>query len=927
MRRDGAASQLAQLLGVTSEKDGQLGLKKSFVLSLVAVTIAALTSFSAVGIQFASEFMADMRHGICVKKEAGDTRTSWHIALDGGFRPYDRTRCCGGSPLVDRTLEQCRAVSIIQQTSNKRFAWPLKRSQQRGFGHFFETKLLKIPHKKELSLDATKTVEHQSYKSIQAGKNSEEEDEKSQGAKRLSHRQRTERLDAKIQHESERVRTHMSSFFAPDPSEKWTEEARHTPIAFNVEETDVSINEDTIQTFTESMGTLPAVHEWVSWEEMLEGKDTTFGVGTIYVVGSAILAFIGVLVTLRTPGAKGSGIPQVKATVAGFALPGSFRLSTLLSKMVGLSFCVGAGLAIGPEGPMIHIGAIIGVLLSVVLTKFGLGSFISETELVCVGAAAGVSAAFGAPLAGVIFVVEELGHATGGTRYSTMLCAFGSAMIASLILKYLDVAKSQRLALFEVDYKSTWAPWEAIPFCFLGVLGGLLGGFWVLANEAVHKRRTAAWKNGQLCWMLPASIDRVLKWASGTKWHVNGQVIEVLMLAAFTAASNFPVMITRMLQNDGIFALFSSCPSAVPGHRMRPDPLGLCHDPNSPTAFEEFVKLLLGAAILRFFQCAVTHGASVPAGLFVPSLFIGGCFGRVLGAILKHMGMFGAGEVLVEPGVYAMVGAGAMLAGVSRMTISLTVVLFELTGGLTYIVPFMISVMTAKWVGDHVTKGRSIYDVYGKFNGLAKVEPPDELRLLNATLQDFRDDEEDLAPLPLWANNACRSDDLRKYCDQIGDEDGFTVLNIVRGHMEVIGWVEKEALLSRLNASEDNDDVWFSFTSEHANVAGEVVDVSSLVNPAKVVRVRPECGIATVLCIFSDSPEVRAVVTLEGPPFTLRTITRSRFWSRLLNSKLPVVLSCPTKQILQASSENTATGGFSMILPNLDNKKKASYDL
>lgn len=497
-------------------------------------------------------------------------------------------------------------------------------------------------------------------------------------------------------------------------------------------------------------------------------------------------------------------------------------------------------------------------------------------------------------------------------------------MIASLILKSLDVSKSQRLSLFEVDYKSTWAPWEAIPFCFLGVLGGILGGLYVLANEAVHKRRIAAWKKGHMCWMLPASVDNLLRTISGAKTQFHGQILEVLLLAAFTAAANFPVMITRILQNDGIYALFSSCPTANPGHKR--DPLGLCHD-NSSAAFEEFVKLLLGAAVLRFIQCAATFGASVPAGLFVPSLFIGGCFGRVLGATLKHMGMFGAGEVLVEPGVYAMVGAGAMLAGVSRMTISLTVVLFELTGGLTYIVPFMLSVLTAKWVGDHVTRGRSVYDVYADFGGLAKVEPPEELRVLNATLQDFRDDDSDLNPPPLWANNACRSDDLRKYCDQIGDEDGFAVLNVVRGHVEVIGWVEKEAVLARLKArEEDSGNTWFSFTSDELDVEGEVEDMSSLVIPSKVMRLQSQCCITTVLCIFRDCPDVRAVVTMEGPHLAFRTITRSRFWSRLLNSKLPVVLSCPTKQLLEASATKTATGGFGMILPAIK-PEKASHDI
>jgi len=455
----------------------------------------------------------------------------------------------------------------------------------------------------------------------------------------------------------------------------------------------------------------------------------------------------------------------------------------------------------------------------------------------------------------------------------------------------------------------------------------VLGGFFILANEAVHKRRQAAWKNGSLCWLLPGPVNSLLKWMSGSWSRINGQIIEVMLLAAFTAAANFPVMITRILQNDGIYALFSSCPLPTPGKRMPHDPVGLCNGYGFG-AFEEFVKLLCGAAILRFMQSAVTFGASIPAGLFVPSLFIGGCFGRVLGACLKHMGLFGAAELAVEPGVYAMVGAGAMLAGVSRMTISLTVVLFELTGGLTYIVPFMLSVLTAKWVGDHVTKGRSVYDVYGTFNGLAKIEPPEELRVLNATLQDIRDDEADLAPVPLWANHPIRSDDLRKYCDKIGEEDGFTVLNTIRKETEVIGWVEKEAIMARLDAREDADNVWFSFSSEEMEVEGELEDVFSLVNPAKVVRVRPQCCITTLLCIFRDCPDVRAIVTLEGPPFALRTTTRSRFWSKVLHSQLPVILSCPTKSLLKSAAQRTVTGGYGMTFEDLQIKsKKVSHEI
>merc|ERR1719352_2111314 len=130
---------------------------------------------------------------------------------------------------------------------------------------------------------------------------------------------------------------------------------------------------------------------------------------------------------------------------------------------------------------MIHIGACWGALLASAFAAKSFGGFpsvtmaLAETELICVGAAAGVSAAFGAPLAGVLFAVEELGTGmAGGLKYSTMLCAFGSAVIASLTLKWLDLTRTQRLTLFEVDYKQAWAAWEAIWFCILGMIGGIV---------------------------------------------------------------------------------------------------------------------------------------------------------------------------------------------------------------------------------------------------------------------------------------------------------------------------------------------------------------------------------------------------------------------------------------------------------------------
>ena len=82
-------------------------------------------------------------------------------------------------------------------------------------------------------------------------------------------------------------------------------------------------------------------------------------------------------------------------------------------------------------------------------------------------------------------------------------------------------------------------------------------------------------------------------------------------------------------------------------------------------------------------------------------------------------------ESCVTPGLYAIVGACAFLGGVSKMTVSLVVIMFELTGGLTYIVPLMAAAMTAKWIGDGFVRG-GIYDAHIELNGYPFLDNKEE---------------------------------------------------------------------------------------------------------------------------------------------------------------------------------------------------------
>ena len=122
-----------------------------------------------------------------------------------------------------------------------------------------------------------------------------------------------------------------------------------------------------------------------------------------------------------------------------------------------------------------------------------------------------------------------------------------------------------------------------------------------------------------------------------------------------------------------------------------------------------------------------TIGTKVPSGLIVPSISIGAIAGRLIGVITEqivyknqHVALLRrecgvSNEHCVTPGLYAVLGACAFLGGVSRMTVSLVVIMSEVTGGLSYIVPLMITALMAKWVGD--VFGEGIYEENVKLSG------------------------------------------------------------------------------------------------------------------------------------------------------------------------------------------------------------------
>ena len=110
------------------------------------------------------------------------------------------------------------------------------------------------------------------------------------------------------------------------------------------------------------------------------------------------------------------------------------------------------------------------------------------------------------------------------------------------------------------------------------------------------------------------------------------------------------------------------------------------------------------ATIMRTFLVIISYGCKVPAGIFVPSMAIGASFGRMVGILVQalhesfpHSSFFSACEPdvpCITPGTYAFLGAAAALSGIMHITVSVVVIMFELTGALSYILPTMVCIET-----------------------------------------------------------------------------------------------------------------------------------------------------------------------------------------------------------------------------------------
>lgn len=446
---------------------------------------------------------------------------------------------------------------------------------------------------------------------------------------------------------------------------------------------------------------------------------------------NGILVSIGsLLVTYFAPVAAGSGIPLIKCYLNGVKVPAVVRISTFVCKAIGVTTSVAGGLACGKEGPMIHCGSVIAAGISqgkstTFKKDFKIFKAFREDrekrDFVSAGAASGVAAAFGAPVGALLFSLEEgASFWNQSLTWKIFFCSVMTTFSLNVVMSWCSNTPGQlnnpgllNFGKFE-DFEYSF--YELPVYLLIGAAGGLFGALYNALNYRITIFRMKYIKikymkvlEATLAAMVTATVGFLLIMSS-TDCRNNG-----------TNSGQFVKLHCPPGEHSVMAELWFNTPEAIVK--------ALFH--NKPDSWNALTLAIF--FIFYFIISCWTYGLSVSGGVFIPSLLLGAAGGRLLSIGLRRMlTVMGITSAWIFPGKFALIGAASMLGGVVRMTISLTVILIEATGNVTFGLPIMLSITVAKWVGDFLTYG--LYDIHIRLNHVPILpwEPPNDKRELFA---------------------------------------------------------------------------------------------------------------------------------------------------------------------------------------------------
>lgn len=339
----------------------------------------------------------------------------------------------------------------------------------------------------------------------------------------------------------------------------------------------------------------------------------------------------GILLTFVFLGVRGSGVPQ---TTAAYHLEnGLISWRVPLGKFLTGALCIGSGHSMGREGPSVQIGA-------------GLASAIGQwlklsperiRELVPVGAAGALSAAFNTPVAAVLFALEEI----IGNLNAPLI---GSTVIASVAAVVVERSILGNAPLFHVPAYHLVHAAELGAYAGLGIIGGAVSVVFckgLLALRMAFARLPAATR-----WLQPA---------------IGGVAIGLLLL------------MTPAIMGVGYDVVDEALNSGL------------------------LLRTMALLCALKMVATTISYASGNAGGIFAPTLYIGAMAGGALGVVVHTYAPFPT----AEPGAYALVGMGALFAGIIRAPMTSVFMIFEITQDYQILVPLMVANMLSFVISRH----------------------------------------------------------------------------------------------------------------------------------------------------------------------------------------------------------------------------------
>jgi chloride channel protein, CIC family len=352
----------------------------------------------------------------------------------------------------------------------------------------------------------------------------------------------------------------------------------------------------------------------------LLGPDPAPGLPRVLLAPALAGLVIGILAMLVFPRVRGSGVNQTKGAL--YVYDGYIPFRTVIGKFVLSALAIGSGQSLGPEDPSLQIGAGLASLLG---RKLRLSR--EKLRLIApVGAAAGLAAAFNAPITAVLFVIEEvIGRWSAGTLGAVVLAAVSSVVVERSLLG--------EAPLFQVPSYSMRRPLELLAYAALGVAGGVAG---VVFQKLIG--------------FLRPRLKNLPRWTQYFQPALAGLLIGAI------------------------------------GIRL-PQVMGAGYDSVDAAMRGQFAWQLLGIlAGMKILSTTLSFSSGTPGGLFAPTLFVGamlgGCVGGVERLFLPHL--------TAPVGAYALVGIGTLFASFLRAPMTSVFMVLEVSGDYSIILPVMV---------------------------------------------------------------------------------------------------------------------------------------------------------------------------------------------------------------------------------------------